>query len=868
MDQRSGLVNIFSAIRSLPQGHDKPVKQALYNTVALFMLMVCCAAGYALYIIFQPFMKPLMWALLVGSTLHPLKRSLRDRFQTWFQNLEINNTPIVFGVILVPVNIVNDVSEFIGKHTWKRLKLIIVIGIIVPIILLIYNYTPKLIVKVLWRLVLLTFRTLNSFIDASSIWLVGLILIAYISMVFILWRPDNNKKFHYSSIVMWIFGSSCLAKQFGYYQLPIFILLQIVIFGGFISEVYEHYKTMKENGKPITLPESVSQVFHESHVIEEEEIVDSSKEEAEEDDIVKIPPAQEKREEVTNIIETSKDPLSLDLFENTNPIVQQKPKLLKRSLSQPYFSSKSIRDSLRLGKKISYSHTSLLDTESCSSTFYLISVMWACIVMFFWKNVMFLLLLPFPILYYIIKHLGNYIGLWSYLYEKSCDIFEKIASWCHERHDALVPVPIRGLYNIIHKLNSFLKNAVKSGIDTVASCVVIFSLIIFLICTSVFIAFQIYAEAIMLVEMTASLINQTIVHNPELKQLLPPSYYNVDAFLDNTYRYGREGISQIVKGSMINIDSSKSEQLEKQILELWDRVYQNWMSTNDSSHGPKVTDDAVLLTWNSFIEDLQKSPEMFNINGLMEFGQQNIGTVMSLLESVLGILKGNISLIFGSFTTLITVIFDGGTAVINFTISLVVFFTALFYLLHSSGDLYKPVELLTNFSPSGMRLGHALEGAIRGVFSATFKMSAFYGMWTWFIHNLFAIRIVYLPTVFAAILGAIPFLGTYWAGVPAILNLWLAQDRAIEAIIFAVFQFLPTYVVDTTIYKEIKGSGHPYLTGLAIAGGIISLGMEGAIIGPMLLCGLYVAIELSSTLFKETPSEEILNFRLRQLQNT
>lgn len=52
--------------------------------------------------------------------------------------------------------------------------------------------------------------------------------------------------------------------------------------------------------------------------------------------------------------------------------------------------------------------------------------------------------------------------------------------------------------------------------------------------------------------------------------------------------------------------------------------------------------------------------------------------------------------------------------------------------------------------------------------------------------------------------------------------------------------------------------GHPYLTGLSIAGGIFCLGVEGAIFGPLLLCCIMVAINMSRR-YLHSPSSAMEN---------
>jgi len=61
--------------------------------------------------------------------------------------------------------------------------------------------------------------------------------------------------------------------------------------------------------------------------------------------------------------------------------------------------------------------------------------------------------------------------------------------------------------------------------------------------------------------------------------------------------------------------------------------------------------------------------ELLNLDGLMQFAKENVGTLSSLLESLWEILKGNISLVFYSVLTLFSVVLGGGSAVINFLVN-------------------------------------------------------------------------------------------------------------------------------------------------------------------------------------------------------
>lgn len=65
------------------------------------------------------------------------------------------------------------------------------------------------------------------------------------------------------------------------------------------------------------------------------------------------------------------------------------------------------------------------------------------------------------------------------------------------------------------------------------------------------------------------------------------------------------------------------------------------------------------------------SLDFFNMTSIQNFAKENIGILMSVLDSLWGIVKGNMSVILTVFTELFYIVLMSGSAVLNFVLSMV-----------------------------------------------------------------------------------------------------------------------------------------------------------------------------------------------------
>ncbi|XP_054747336.1 transmembrane protein 245 isoform X4 [Anastrepha obliqua] len=770
--------SVLNKLMRMRSQNNETFKAAMYN----FLIAAGIGAFVAVCFILGPFVRPLLWAFLMGAVLFPFKRRLAQLLNGWFERLEDRDSNVMVSICLAPL----EATEYCGsllvswlREHWQLLTAGVGLAACFKLSML---YAPKGFLCAIWRFVVFSHTTFVRLIGFLNIYMLFAIIVVYLTSVYFLWKPENSPKFVMAGQSLWVAIVSYGCSFLGALQVPAFI--SIMLYVG--ASIIYHMRTVEGSSSCI-------------------------------DKLKKLLDKTDFEKSVRNI-SIKKQSLHSDAED---------------------VSMSETMDSLDTVELVDEKHGQHLSDMYFKCLFY------ACIATFLYRNIWMFILAAIPTSLHLLYTLGNVTGFTTFISNKLDEVYETLKSWAIDHHSAVLPLCLPGVLELNYKINAIIRDSLKSSVDLVTSILMIILMLLIITFLGVFFCVNIYSETIEVAYLGKDLINKTITDRPELVDILPENIQSsLDDALDNAHHYGRRKIETYIDDWLAEADSVHATKLKEQILDVWDRLIQYWIDVNksDSSYGPRVPTDALKTTFGEIVDNPVAK------QGIIGWAKSNTQTILEVAESLWHIIRTNLSMIMTFTGEILSLLMSGGQACVEFILDMIVFFTALFYLLSSSNTKYAPLQITKylGLPTSGSKIADALENSISGVLISMFKCSIFTGLFTWLVHTVFGARIVFLPSALAAILSAAPFLGSYWCALPALLELWLAQDRFYAGLVLFLLQFFVPPYFEAAIYTEMKGGGHPYLTGLAIAGGMYWVGWQGAIFGPLMLCFFIGTFEVAA----------------------
>lgn len=112
--------------------------QACYNAITLLFLFITGCMLLAVYYILEPFLHPLLWAVLVGMVLHPFKHMSTSGITQWLQKIRRSGIPLSLAAVFTPLFLFNWFSWRLEHLVVKSWKVITGLALAVTAVLLMY----------------------------------------------------------------------------------------------------------------------------------------------------------------------------------------------------------------------------------------------------------------------------------------------------------------------------------------------------------------------------------------------------------------------------------------------------------------------------------------------------------------------------------------------------------------------------------------------------------------------------------------------------------------------------------------------------------------------------------------------------------